>query len=204
MIPRYAPQDSEGTSKEENRSSEVLPAAGFANHHQAHPHHRCTIHWHRPPDCNRTTFGEEERTRYQGREWRTDRLFQETHLRDLIGEESGERCEGASFRTKLGPWRAGDPQGMPQSLSFSFSLALFLVFFSLRALGISSSSFFSTSLLPVCRGVTAPCRTRGAHSSPILRIALYFLCLALYSFLLLRLLLRRLRRRRGFERKDQG
>lgn len=38
----------------------------------------------------------------------------------LIREEEGERYGGASFRTKLGPWRrAGDPRGTPSSLSFS-------------------------------------------------------------------------------------
>lgn len=91
-----------------------------------------------------------------------------------------------------------------RGLSRSLSLLLSFSFSSHSAL--SASLLLPSSRLPFCpaRGVTAPCRTRSAYSSPILRIALYFLCLALYSFLLLRLLLRRLRGRRDFEGKDWG
>lgn len=83
---------------------------------------------------------------YQGYGLGNDRSFCGRLLRDLTGEKSSEQSKGASFRTKLGPWRAGDPRGTPQSLLFSFSLALFILFF-LESLCVSSSFFFSTSLL---------------------------------------------------------
>jgi hypothetical protein len=78
--------------------------------------------------------------------------FRERLLRDFIGKGSGERCEGASFRTRLGPWRAGDLRGTPWSLSFSLALLLFL--FLLCAFCVSSSSFFAASLLLASWGYT--------------------------------------------------
>lgn len=149
MMPwSYVPQDSEETSNKKTGSQKrflqlVLPTT--IKHRSIHTTITRFTNTGCPIAIRRWS---RKKSRYQGHEWRIDRLFHETHLRDLVGEESGKRCEGASFRTKLGPWRAGDPQGTPRSLSFSFPLALFLDLFSLRALCVSSSSFFSTSLLP--------------------------------------------------------
>lgn len=81
-------------------------------------------------------------------------------------ERSSDPEEPATRKARRGPSRS-------LSLLLSFSISSHSALFA--------SLLLPSSRLPFCptRGVTAPCRTRDAHSSPILRIALYFLRLAL-------------------------
>lgn len=166
-------------------------------------HTTVTIHRHWSPDRDRIL---KKRKDHNIKAMKKDRLFQETVLRDLVEEESvASAAKALRFERSSDPEEPATRKARRGPSRFSFSLAFFLVLFSLRALCVSLLLLLS-SRLPLCpsRGVTAPCRTRGAHSSPILRIALYFLCLALYSILLLRLLRLRRRERRDFEGKDRG
>jgi hypothetical protein len=135
--------------------------------------------------------------------WGTDRSSRGRFLRDPVGEESGERCEGASFRTKLGPWRAGDPRGTLRSRSFSFSLAPLSP--SLSRLAVHSGRpplRLPSSRLPSCSPREAARWTalHGARSSPILRIALYLFRLSALRSLMLPLLFRPIRGRCDSER----
>jgi len=71
-------------------------------------------------------------------------------LLQLYRRKTASVAKALRFERSLDPEEPATRKAYPRSLPFSFSLALFLVFFSLRALYVSSSSssFFSTSLLP--------------------------------------------------------
>lgn len=104
-----------------------------------------TIHRHQSSNCDKMLKRRGSHG-YKDYGLGNDQSFRGRLLRDVTEEKSSEQSKGASFRTKLGPWRAGDPRGTPQSLLFSFSLALFILYF-LESLCVSSSFFFSASLL---------------------------------------------------------
>ena len=129
---------------------------------------------------------EKRRARRNRKTWRTDRTTNESFdeassptARSEIREERGERYGGASFRTKLGPWRrAGDPRGTPP-----FPLFLRLLVSSRdyvtrssfdRAFPSSSDQRVRTVLrlaLPFAYAYRLLSFIRFVQSSPILRIA---------------------------------
>lgn len=132
---------------------------------------------------------EKERTRDEKRrakpkdvENRSNEPFDEASsptARSEIREERGERYGGASFRTKLGPWRrAGDPRGTPP-----FPLFLRLLVSSRdyvtrssfdRAFPSSSDQRLRTVsrlALPFAYAYRLLSFIRFVQSSPILRIA---------------------------------